>query len=395
VEELGLEFTRLHGDSTGLLYEPAAQKALQEGSFLALMRLTAEWDKKFDKAEVLASYQSALAGADVVVSGGLCMTQSWCVAEANRQAWVAMILGPTLPTSEFPIWPLKALACGCRCLNKWTYSLAFKGLWGQEKPFINPWREATLGMPPITNPQGIVGLIEARRPPILIACSNLLCGPQRRVPGDYPPNAVVRGFVFVPPADEGSIPAALPAFLRDASKPVIYLGFGSMPAADPAALVRMAVGVCVNAKCKAVVVAGWSQLENDECQTLLAAHREDLLVVKAVPHDWLFPRVACAVHHCGVGTMAAALRAGVPQVPCPFMLDQPHNAQILVSLGVAPAVVPYNSRLSAATLAAAVAKVLRDGDYRDAAEHWGRVVREESAHSLERYSELIESAPRL
>jgi len=36
------------------------------------------------------------------------------------------------------------------------------------------------------------------------------------------------------------------------------------------------------------------------------------------------------VHHCGVGTMAAALRAGIPQLPVLVMLDQPHNASLLV-----------------------------------------------------------------
>ena len=31
------------------------------------------------------------------------------------------------------------------------------------------------------------------------------------------------------------------------------------------------------------------------------------------PHEWLFPRVVCAVHHGGAGTTGAAFRAGVPQ----------------------------------------------------------------------------------
>jgi hypothetical protein len=70
--------------------------------------------------------------------------------------------------------------------------------------------------------------------------------------------------------------------------------------------------------------SGWSNLADPACQALIAEKRTEgtLLVVPSVPHDWLFPRVSCIVHHCGVGTLAAALRSGVPQVPCPFMLDQ-------------------------------------------------------------------------
>ena len=45
-------------------------------------------------------------------------------------------------------------------------------------------------------------------------------------------------------------------------------------------------------------------------------------VVGSVPHDWLLPRCAVVLHHAGSGTVAAALRAGVPQVTCPCMFDQ-------------------------------------------------------------------------
>jgi UDP:flavonoid glycosyltransferase YjiC (YdhE family) len=48
-----------------------------------------------------------------------------------------------------------------------------------------------------------------------------------------------------------------------------------------------------------------------------------VFVAEALPHDWLFPRTAAAVHHGGAGTTAAALRAGVPSVVVPFMADQP------------------------------------------------------------------------
>jgi FkbM family methyltransferase len=55
-----------------------------------------------------------------------------------------------------------------------------------------------------------------------------------------------------------------------------------------------------------------------------------------VPHGWLFPRCAVVLHHAGSGTVAAAARAGVPQVPLPLMFDQHYWAEKLSWLGVAP-----------------------------------------------------------
>ncbi|KAF3660973.1 putative UDP-sugar-dependent glycosyltransferase 52-like isoform X2 [Capsicum annuum] len=56
----------------------------------------------------------------------------------------------------------------------------------------------------------------------------------------------------------------------------------------------------------------------------------------SIPYNWLFPRCAAAIHHGGSGSTAAALQAGVPQVICPFMLDQFYWAERMYWLGVAP-----------------------------------------------------------
>ncbi|KDP38894.1 hypothetical protein JCGZ_05051 [Jatropha curcas] len=55
-----------------------------------------------------------------------------------------------------------------------------------------------------------------------------------------------------------------------------------------------------------------------------------------VPYSWLFQRCLAAVHHGGSGSTAAALYAGIPQVLCPFMLDQFYWAERMHWLGVAP-----------------------------------------------------------
>ena len=75
--------------------------------------------------------------------------------------------------------------------------------------------------------------------------------------------------------------------------------------------------------------------------------------LESIPHEWLFPRVAGAVHHGGAGTTAATLRAGVPSVVVPYFYDQFFWARRLQSLGVAPAPTPQK-HLTAACLAQSI-----------------------------------------
>jgi UDP:flavonoid glycosyltransferase YjiC (YdhE family) len=52
------------------------------------------------------------------------------------------------------------------------------------------------------------------------------------------------------------------------------------------------------------------------------------------PFRQLLPLCAAVVHHGGVGTTAAALQAGCPQLVLPLAWDQPDNAARVAGLGV-------------------------------------------------------------
>ena len=394
VREFGLAFAPLVGDSAGVLFEPAAQKALHEGSFLSLMRISAEWEKRWKKEDILASYLTALAGADVIVSGGLSLTPSLCAAERQGAAWLPMILGCTLPTREFPLFMLSFLTLGLSCLNRWTYRVAFGALWGQEKASIAPWR-ASLGLPPMPA-GGAAAAIAALRPPVLLACSSLVCGPRRALPEDYPPECVLGGFAFAPAPAGAALAPELEAFLAAAEAAgvqVVYFGFGSMPAPDPAALHALALEVCGAVGARGVLLAGWSAALPAAAAGGQQAAAGTLFCAASAPHDALFPRCAALCHHAGIGTCAAALRAGVPQVPCPVMLDQPHNSKLMVGLGVAPGVVPY-ATLSAARLGAQLRAVLgpQGGELRERARAAAAHVQRESAAGLESMCLAVEGA---
>lgn len=74
---------------------------------------------------------------------------------------------------------------------------------------------------------------------------------------------------------------------------------------------------------------------------VLTPHREQLpQVLPPGVHHWAFaplseilPRCAALVHHGGIGTTAAALAGGVPQVVMPLSHDQPDNAARVVRNG--------------------------------------------------------------
>lgn len=119
----------------------------------------------------------------------------------------------------------------------------------------------------------------------------------------------------------------LERFLADGEPPV-YVGFGSMPTFSGSRRLQAAV---IDALAGRRVIYAGAVVEDERLESSDTVHRLDGFV----PHDWLLPRCAAVIHHCGAGTAHAAVRAGVPSVPVPFMLDQPFWADRLVRLGVA------------------------------------------------------------
>jgi len=110
--------------------------------------------------------------------------------------------------------------------------------------------------------------------------------------------------------------------------PPIYVGFGSMAGFHPERVGRLLAQALRGRRC---IVSGSAALA-------LAAGlpSERCFVVGDVAHPQLFSRVACVVHHGGAGTTTSALRAGVPQVLLPLLLDQHLHAHVLARTGLAP-----------------------------------------------------------
>jgi vancomycin aglycone glucosyltransferase len=162
--------------------------------------------------------------------------------------------------------------------------------------------------------------------------------------GEWSAQIPAVGFLFLDTATQ-SLDPELDAWLREGEPPV-YAGFGSMTGRGPTRMRRVIVEAIEACGRRGLVGSGWAGLGD-------GALPRGWHVVGDAPHALLFPRVACVVHHGGAGTTASALRAGVPQVLVPLILDQYHHAQRLYEEQLAPRPVAME-RITAGELAQAI-----------------------------------------
>lgn len=112
-----------------------------------------------------------------------------------------------------------------------------------------------------------------------------------------------------------------------AGSPPIFFGFGSVPIGSPADTIAMIAAACARLGERAIVGAGGTDFSNPP-------HDEHVLVVGQVNYATTFPLCRAVVHHGGSGTLAACLRAGVPQLILWTLPDQPFFAAALKRLKV-------------------------------------------------------------
>jgi vancomycin aglycone glucosyltransferase len=157
---------------------------------------------------------------------------------------------------------------------------------------------------------------------------------QDRVMGELP-SGLAGEFIQVPAlcrtAGRAPLPAAVEAFLeRRGAELLVYVGFGSMPTVQRKRVVDAVVALCQAHEARALLFSA-----HDEDASL--ALPEAILSVGSLDHARLFPRLDLVVHHGGAGTTATALRAGIPQLIIPHIVDQFFHARRVAELGLGPA----------------------------------------------------------
>lgn len=184
-------------------------------------------------------------------------------------------------------------------------------------------------------------------------------------PTDWRSGLDVTGYWWSPKSGDWTPPADLTSFLSDGPAPV-FVGLGSMMVTPARAeklsdIIRQAAR---RAGVRVLVQAGWAGLNTVD---------DAVMTIGDTPHDWLFPRVSAVAHHCGAGTTAAGLRAGIPAIALPAYGDGPFWASRLTALGVAAATISQR-RLDADRLASAMRTAVGDAQLRERARRLGAAI---------------------
>ena len=186
-----------------------------------------------------------------------------------------------------------------------------------------------LGLP-LNQARRQAGLAEVNlRDHLLRGCDYAIATDETLFPGDpaWPTNLQRAQYLFL--NDPSAMDPELDAWLRN-DEPPVYIGFGSMGGPGTQRMETLLLRAMEDSGRRCLIASGWA---GPGMQTLPPSWRR----VAAAPHALLFPRLAAVVHHGGSGTTAQALRAGVPQVLLPLILDQYHHAHRLHLAGLTPA----------------------------------------------------------
>lgn len=191
-------------------------------------------------------------------------------------------------------------------------------------------------------------------------------------PDDVPNHVHVLGYFFLDPPSDWRPSPELSDFLASGPPPV-YVGFGSM--GDPAkadATTEIVLDALEKTGQRGLLAAGWSGLGKGEKRPL----SNNIFILDSAPHTWLMPQMAANIHHGGVGTTGAALRAGVPNAVVPHFGDQPFWGEQVAKLGVGPAPI-HRHQLSVDKLAQMIETAVSNPTMRQRAAALGQRIQAE------------------
>jgi sterol 3beta-glucosyltransferase len=187
----------------------------------------------------------------------------------------------------------------------------------------------------------------------------------------WAPHHHVVGYWFAKAPGAWRPSADLLAFLESGEPPlVVSLGAMSLGSGGALEAAKLFVDAVRQAGLRAII-QGW---EVGMRQLTLPP---TVYAAGSLPHSWLLPRSAGVVHHGGFGTTSAGLRAGVPALIIPHLVDQFYWGQRVYELGAGPQPV-RRGKLDVQGLATALEQLVRNTDLRAAASALGAQIRAET-----------------
>lgn len=267
---------------------------------------------------------------------------------------------PLLPTRAFPAagWPIQQNLGAFH--NRLSGIVMLQMIWQWYGPYVNEFRKRF-------RLQALSGASFRR----ILASTPLLSAYSPTViprPRDWPENVHITGYWFQDIPAEWRPSMELEEFLARGEPPV-YVGFGSMGGRHPEDFAGLVLEALAKSGQRGLLLTGWGGMN-------VMNVPDSVFVVNSAPHKWLFPRIAAVVHHGGAGTTAEGLRAGVPTVILPFIVDQPFWGKRVKELGVGPE--PLQAKkLRADKLADAIWTATTDPKMKERAAALGKAIRAE------------------
>lgn len=319
VKGAGLEFCSTGESIEDIIQTDEWRKVTESGNFLKILaKMQSEMKER--SGEVARNLVEMLKGSEMILAGaGILGT--FAFAEKNKIPIVQAYVFPYTPTAEFPSPLVPNLPIG-GVVNKLSFHVTRQMLWQSSKMSDSKVRKMIgAGGGSFWGPYKALARSDM---PVLYGYSPSVL-PR---PKDWPQSHHVTGFWFLDAADDWTAPSDLVDFLK-AGDPPVYIGFGSMGSRNPEAVAKIALEALERSGQRGILASGWGGLKATDVP-------ETVHLISSIPHSWLFPKMAAVVHHGGVGTTAAGLRAGVPSIIVPFMGDQPFWGQRVAALGVGP-----------------------------------------------------------
>lgn len=320
IVEHGIEFAQVESDLMAMLKTKEGQEVLNDGMkhiFKTIKYLNEVVKPAYRKT--LDQFWEAAQGADVI----LYHPKAFGAVDMAMALGIPCISIPpvpiTYPISEFPNLAVSPVRNFGSSINKFTYRMMAKGESANVKE-LNDFRQKTLHLP--KRKTGLYAYqANGRDIPIIYPVSSALFPDVK----SWMDRVFLPGFFYLD-SESQKLDPEVREFIHQGSRPVV-VSFSSMPLKNPLAFRDKLVSALKQTNNRAIVLTGISGMKIGD--------DEQILAVEQAPHTSLFPLAKGIVHHGGVGTVAAALKSGRPQLIIPFSVDQPFWAYRLHRMGYA------------------------------------------------------------
>ena len=362
VQQYAIDFYPLRGDVQQIMASETGREFMEKGGANPLKSILAV--RKMISPVIMQMAEDAYAAcreADAIICLGVFSAFGQAIAQALDIQIVHIEPTPLLPTSTFPApsWPVQR-DLG-KVHNYFSGIAMLQVIWQWYRPFVNDFRKY-LGLPR----QSFTGFLRTlKSTPMLSAYSpNLI-----QHPANWPESVHVTGYFFLESRADWRPSSELKAFL-EAGDPPVYIGFGSMAGRNPEKLAKLTLEALAKSGQRGLLLTGWGGLRTGSVPS-------NVFVLDSAPHAWLFPCMAAVVHHGGAGTTAEGLRAGVPSIIVPFVLDQPFWGARVKALGLGPDPIPQK-HLTVDRLSDAIQIAVSDSQMKQRAKAFSKAIQAEN-----------------